>query len=428
MGIIAPGYPESWYVATADTPKERPALIGGLEADVCVIGGGFTGLSAALNLAERGLSVVLLEAERIGFGASGRNGGLIGSGQRKDVIETEALFGLERSRLLWDFAEEAKAEVTGRAARHGIDCDLQKGQLVGIHTKRYAGWARELSEALALRYDYPDTQVLDAAATRALVATDAYLEGFFDAHAAAIHPLNFALGLGSACDAAGVRVYENSRVTGYTRSDPATIHTADGQVTAAFIVLACNGYLERLEPRVAGRIMPINNFVVTTEPLGESRARALISGRFGVHDTRFVVNYYRVTHDHRLLFGGGENYRRGFPRDVAGFVRPYLLKVFPQLADAAIDYSWGGTLSVTVNRLPHVGRLPPNLFFAQGYSGHGISIATFAGKVIAEAVTGTASRFDVLASLPMKSFPGGTLLRYPGMVLGMLYYGLKDRL
>jgi gamma-glutamylputrescine oxidase len=374
------------------------------------------------------LSVVLLEAERIGFGASGRNGGLIGSGQRKDVIETEALFGLERSRLLWDFAEEAKAEVTGRAARHGIDCDLQKGQLVGIHTKRYAGWARELSEALALRYDYPDTQVLDAAATRALVATDAYLEGFFDAHAAAIHPLNFALGLGSACDAAGVRVYENSRVTGYTRSDPATIHTADGQVTAAFIVLACNGYLERLEPRVAGRIMPINNFVVTTEPLGESRARALISGRFGVHDTRFVVNYYRVTHDHRLLFGGGENYRRGFPRDVAGFVRPYLLKVFPQLADVAIDYSWGGTLSVTVNRLPHVGRLPPNLFFAQGYSGHGISIATFAGKVIAEAVTGTASRFDVLASLPMKSFPGGTLLRYPGMVLGMLYYGLKDRL
>jgi gamma-glutamylputrescine oxidase len=428
MGVIAPGYPESWYVATADRPKERPALEGELKADVCVIGGGFTGLSAALNLAERGLSVVLLEAERLGFGASGRNGGLMGSGQRKDVIETEALFGFERSRLLWDFAEEAKAEVAGRAERHAIDCDLQKGQLVGIHTKRYAGWARELSEALALRYDYPDTQVLDAEATRALVATDAYLEGFFDPHAAAIHPLNFALGLGNACEAAGVRVFESSRVTHYTRSDPASVHTTDGKVTATFIVLACNGYLDRLEPRVAGKIMPINNFVVTTEPLGESRASALISGRFGVHDTRFVVNYYRLTHDHRLLFGGGENYRRGFPRDVAGFVRPYLLKVFPQLAGVAIDYSWGGTLSVTVNRLPHVGRLPPNLFFAQGYSGHGISIATFAGKVIAEAVTGTASRFDVLASLPMKSFPGGTLLRYPGMVLGMLYYGLKDRL
>lgn len=415
-------------MATADTPAERPALDGEQRADVCVIGGGFTGLSAALNLAESGLCVVLLEAERVGFGASGRNGGLVGSGQRKDVIETEALFGLERSRLLWDFAEEAKADISSRVARHSIDCDLEKGQLVGIHTKRYAGWARELSEALALRYDYPDTRVLDAEATRELVATDAYLEGFFDPHALTIHPLNFALGLARACETAGVRLYENSRVTHYTQSDPATVHTASGKVRAAFVVLACNGYLGRLEPRVAGKIMPINNFVVTTEPLGESRARALISGRFGVHDTRFVVNYYRLTHDHRLLFGGGENYRRGFPRDIARFVRPYLLKIFPQLADVGIDYAWGGTLSVTVNRLPHVGRLPPNLFFAQGYSGHGISTATFAGKLIAEAINGKPSRFDVLASLPIRRFPGGTLLRYPGMVLGMLYYGLRDRL
>ncbi len=409
-------------------PAERPALGEGLRADVCVIGGGYTGLSAALNLAERGLDVVLLEAERIGFGASGRNGGLIGSGQRKDVLETEALFGYEKSRLLWDFAEEAKADIASRVERHAIACDLQRGQLVGIHTRRYAGWARTLSEALAERYDYPDTQALDAEATRAMVATDAYIEGFFDPHAAAIHPLNFTLGLARACEAAGVRLFEGSRVSGYTESDPATIRTSNGTVTASFIVLACNGYLDELEPRVAGKIMPINNFVVTTEPLGESRAGALISGRYGVHDSRFVVNYYRLTHDHRLLFGGGENYRRGFPGDIAAFVRPYLLNVFPQLADVAIDHAWGGTLSVTVNRLPHIGRLRPNLFFAQGYSGHGISTAAFAGKLIAEAVTGTAERFDVLASLPIRRFPGGTLLRYPGMVLGMLYYGLRDRL
>lgn len=406
----------------------RPALAGDVRADVCVIGGGFTGLSAALNLAERGFDVVLLEAERIGFGASGRNGGLIGSGQRKDVLETEALFGYEKSRLLWDFAEAAKAEVRERVATHGIDCDLQKGQLVGIHTKRYAGWAHALSTALAERYDYPDMQALDAEATRALVATDSYIEGLFDPHAAVLHPLNFALGLARAGEAAGVRVFERSRVLSYTRSDPATVRTAGGSVAAKFVVLACNGYLGKLEPRVARKIMPINNFVITTGPLGEERARQLIGGRYGVHDTRFVVNYYRLTHDHRLLFGGGENYRRGFPRDIAGFVRPYLLKVFPQLADAAIDYAWGGTLSVTVNRLPHVGRLPPNLYFAQGYSGHGISTATFAGKVIAEAVSGTAERFDVFAGLPIHTFPGGTLLRYPGMVLGMLYYSLKDRL
>lgn len=425
---IRRGYPASWYVASAGAFAERPALAGDVRADVCVIGGGYTGLSAALNLAERGLDVVLLEAERIGFGASGRNGGLIGSGQRKDVLETEALFGYDRSRLLWDFAQEAKADIAGRVARHAIDCDLQQGQVVGIHSRRYAGWARELSQALADRYDYPDMQVLDAEETRAMVATDGYIEGMFDPHAATIHPLNFALGLARACDAAGVSIYEDSRVTAYTRSDPATIRTANGTVTASHIVLACNGYLGKLEPRVAGKIMPINNFVVATEPLGETRARALISGRYGVHDTRFVVHYYRLTHDHRLLFGGGENYRRGFPGDIAAFVRPSLLKVFPQLADVAIDYAWGGTLSVTVNRLPHIGRLSPNLYFAHGYSGHGISTAIFAGKLIAEAVTGTAERFDVLARLPIRRFPGGTLLRYPGMVLGMLYYGLRDRL
>jgi len=193
-------------------------------------------------------------------------------------------------------------------------------------------------------------------------------------------------------------------------------------------VLACNGYLGDLEPRVAGKIMPINNFMIATEPLEESRARALINGRFGVHDTRFVVNYFRLSDDHRLIFGGGENYRAGFPRDIKKFVRPHMLSLFPQLKDVGIDYGWGGTLSVTVNRLPHVGRLQPNVFFAQGYSGHGIATANFAGKLIAEAVTGTADRFDVFAELPTRTFPGGTMLRYPGMVLAMLYYTIKDRI
>jgi gamma-glutamylputrescine oxidase len=217
-------------------------------------------------------------------------------------------------------------------------------------------------------------------------------------------------------------------VTEYTRDDPAVVTTATGTVRASFIVLACNGYLGKLERRVAGKIMPINNFMIATEPLGEARARQLVHGRFGVHDTRFVVNYFRLSDDHRLLFGGGENYRPGFPTDILGFVRPYMLELFPQLDDVAIDYAWGGTLSVTVNRLPDIGRLRPNLFFGQGYSGHGISIANFAGKIIAEAIAGTAERFDVMASMPIHTFPGGTLLRYPGMVLGMLYYSLKDRL
>jgi gamma-glutamylputrescine oxidase len=421
-------YPDSYYAATANGIADYAALAGEHRADVCVIGGGFTGLSAALNLAERGMNVILLEAEGIGFGASGRCGGLIGSGQRMDVLDAEKMFGHARSKLLWDFAEMAKQEIRDRVAKHAIDCDLQKGQLVGVHKKRYLAWAAELSDALAERYDYPDTHALDREATRAMVATETFLEGFFDSNAATIHPLNYALGLANAAQEAGVTIYEGSRVTGYTRTDPAKVSTDKGFVNANFIVLACNGYLGKLEPRVAGKIMPINNFMIATEPLGEERCKQLISGRYGVHDTRFVVNYFRLSEDYRLLFGGGENYRPGFPRDITAFVRPYMLELFPQLGDVAIDYAWGGALSVTVNRLPHLGCLQPNLFFAQGYSGHGISTASFAGKLIAEAITGTAERFDVLAKLPMRTFPGGTLLRYPGMVLGMLYYAMKDRL
>ncbi len=421
-------YPDSYYAATAVGMHEHPSLQESLRADVCVIGGGFTGLSAALNLAEQGLDVVLLEAERIGFGASGRNGGLIGSGQRKDVLEMEAQFGLQRSRQFWQFAEDAKQEIRDRVQEHAIDCDLQYGQLEGVHKKRYLGMAQEISAALAERYDYPYTSALNREQTRALVATDDYLEGLQDEQAMTIHPLNYALGLARAAAAAGVRIFEQSRVLDYTRSDPATIRTATGSVTARFIVLGCNGYLGKLEPRVAGKIMPINNFLLTTETMDDARAEALIPGRYGIHDTRFVVNFYRMSADRRLIFGGGENYRARFPADIANFVRPKMLKVFPQLADLGIDYAWGGTLSVTVNRLPHVGRLAPNLWFAQGYSGHGISIANFAGKVVAEAIGGTAGRFDAFASLPTHTFPGGTLLRFPGMVLGMLYYSLKDRL
>ena len=421
-------YPDSYYVATAVGITEHPSLQGAERADVCVIGGGFTGLSAALSLAEKGFGVVLLEAERIGFGASGRNGGLIGSGQRKDALELEKMFGYERSRAFWDIAELGKAEIRERVANHDIDCDLQFGQIEGVHKKKYVGSSAEYAHALAERYDYPHARALSREEVRSMVATDSFYEGLHDAAAMSIHPLNYTLGLARAARNAGVRIFENSRVTSYTRTDPATVKTAEGRVEASFIVLGCNGYLGKLERRVAGRIMPINNFMIATEPLGEQGARDLIADRNCVHDTRFVVNYFRTSGDHRLLFGGGENYRAGFPRDIESFVRPYMLELFPQLSDAHIDYAWGGTLSVTVKRFPQFGRLEPNLFFAHGYSGHGISIANVAGKIIAEAIGGTAERFDVMASIKALPFPGGTLLRYPGMVLGMLYYSLKDRL
>jgi gamma-glutamylputrescine oxidase len=243
-----------------------------------------------------------------------------------------------------------------------------------------------------------------------------------------LHPLNYALWLAAAARSLGVRLYERSRVTGYDQATPTTVRTGQGSVKARYLVLACNGYLGKLEPRIAGRIMPINNFVLVTEPLSEQRQALFNPQDLCMNDAKFVVNYWKLTGDGRFLFGGGENYTRRFPADIKSFVRKYLLQLYPTAHDLRIDYGWGGTLAVTMNRLPCFGRLPPDVFYAMGYSGHGVQMATLAGKLIAEAVAGTAERFDLMARIPTPSFPGGTLLRWPGLVAGMLYYALKDRL
>lgn len=420
-------YPDSYYLATARGLTERPALDAAIAADVCVVGGGYTGLSAALHLAERGYDVVLLEAQRIGWGAAGRNGGQVGSGQRRDEAELEARFGRDVARRLWDLAEEAKEMVRERVVRHAIDCDLKAGQLITAAKPDHAAALLQRARRLAADYGYSRARYITGEELPTMLGSRAFHGALLDTGALHLHPLNFALGLARACEAAGVRVFERSRVLDYTRASPARVRTGLGSVSARYVVLGCDGYLGHLEPRIASRIMPINNFIIATAPLGGQRARALIRDDVCVHDTRFVVNYFRLSADRRLLFGGGENYRRGFPADIAAFVRPYMLGVFPQLADVSIDYAWGGALGISRTRLPHLGRLPPNVFFAQGFSGHGISIGMLAGRLISEALAGTAERFDVLAKLPAPAWPGGTLLRWPLLVLGMLYYSLRDR-
>lgn len=422
------GYPDSYYLATARGVSGHPALRGSISADACVIGGGFTGLSAALHLAERGLRVVLLEAERIGWGASGRNGGQIGSGQRMGQDELERRYGTDTAKRLWDLSEEAKGIVRQRIARHAIECDLKSGQLITASKPAHAARLRRQQEKLARDYAYAQTRYVAPAELPRVIGSEAFYGGLLDSGALHLHPLNFALGLARAAREAGVTIHEHSTVLGYDSANPTAVRLAGGAVRARHVILACDGYLGRLEPRVASRIMPINNFMIATAPLGEERARSLIPDDVCVHDTRFVVNYFRLSADRRLLFGGGENYRAGFPADIKAFVRPYMLGVFPQLADVGIDYGWGGALGVTRTRLPHVGRLPPDVFFAHGFSGHGISIGVLAGMLIAEAVTGTAERFDVFRRVAPPSFPGGTLLRWPMLVLGMLYYSLRDRL
>lgn len=427
-------HPESYYAATTNLVLNFPRLMGQESCDVCIIGGGYTGLSCALHLAERGYSVVLIEARRVGWGASGRNGGQLGSGQRQDQATLERTLGKDHARQLWTLAEAAKQLVKDRIARHRIRCDLRPGILYPMHKRRLMGWCRQHVDKLRTEYDYPYAQVVEADELREQLGTGGYHGGWLDLDAAHLHPLNLALGLAHAASVSGVRIFEASEVGGY-RIGSAADHsphivetTTRAQVRCRHLVLACNGYLEGLEPRLERHIMPINNFILATEPLGEERARALIRDDVAVADSRFVINYFRLSVDRRLLFGGGETYSPQPPDDPKSFVRPHMLKIYPQLTDVRIDYAWGGTLGVTLSRLPNIGRLAPDVYFAQGYSGHGVGLANLAGEIIAEAVGGTAERFDVFARIPGPAFPGGDRLRRPLQVLGMLYYSLRDRL
>jgi len=427
----ARGFEDSWYFATARGLTHHPPLDERIRVDACVVGGGYSGLSAALELAERGYTVALLEGHRIGAGASGRNGGVLGMGQRKDQEELERWLGDDAAARLWQVALEANALVRERIRRYGIDCDLKDGVLHAAHRLRHVAGYWRYVDHLAGRYGYHRCRRVDAAEMSAMLGTDTYYGGYLDEGGAHLHPLNLALGLARACAGHGVRIFEHSAVVDYRM--PAgppgriSVRTDSGEVDAEFLVLACNGYLGRLARGIDAYQMPINNFLLATESLGEARARRLNRDDVAVVDSRFVVNYFRMSPDHRLIFGGGENYTPRFPRDLKAFVRRFMLEVYPSLDDAAIDYAWGGTLAITLKRMPHFGR-SGNLFWAQGYSGHGVAMANMGGKLIAEAMAGTAERFDLFARLPHVRFPGGRCLRWPALVAGMLYYAMLDKL
>jgi gamma-glutamylputrescine oxidase len=428
-------HPPSYYAATMkDAPATTP-LRGDISCDVCIIGAGYTGLSAALHLSERGYDVVVLEAAQIGWGASGRNGGQLGTTHRKDQAELETMLGEEQAKAMWRLAQDSVATTKSIIDRYSIDCDLTPGILHAAWKKGDMAWLRDEPEHMAQTYGYDKLRLIERDEVRDMVATDRYWGGVLDEGAAHLHPLNYALGIARAAISNGARIFERSRVCNIEHSTPTIVATDDGKVTAKQVILACNGYLGDLEKRVSGYIMPINNFIIATEPLGDKAAKALIRDNVAIADTKFVIDYYRLSADGRLLFGGGENYSSKFPKDIASFVRKPMLRVFPQLGDTRIDYAWGGTLAITLKRLPQFGRLGPNLFFGHGYSGQGINMATLGGKLLAEAVAseaegtgGDPERFDLMASIKSSRFPGGTLLRYPGLVAGMLFYAMKDRL
>lgn len=420
-------YPSSYYAATANGIPPLVTLAGDETADVCIVGAGYTGLSAALHLAARGYSVAVLEAERVGWGASGRNGGQLGTGQRKDQRSLEKTLGKEWARRLWALGVESNALVKELIARHRIDCDLKPGLLQAGWKRSCATWLKSEAEHLETEYGYTGMRYVPRDEMHEMVATECYHGGLLDEGGAHLHPLNYALGLARAAREGGVRIYEETRVLDVAQGDPAEVKTAAGTVRARHVLLACNAYLGRLAPEIAGHMMPINNFILATEPLGDE-ARKLIRDDVCVQDTKFVIDYYRLSADGRLLFGGGESYSPSLPSDLAGFVRKPMLRVFPQLEDTRIDYAWSGSVAITLKRMPHFGRLAPNILFAHGYSGQGINIATLGGKLLAEAVAGQAERFDWMARLDTPKFPGGTWLRYPALVAGMIFYAMKDRL
>jgi gamma-glutamylputrescine oxidase len=416
----------SYYSHSALPAPDRPTLAGAIDADVCVIGGGIAGCSTALHLAERGYRVVLLEAQRIGYGASGRSGGQAIGGYACGQQELEQQVGRENARRMWDISVEGLGLIRDRVTRHAIDCDLHWGQLhVAIKERQRADLLAEYRE-LTDRYGYRELRFMERADVESLLATKRYCAGIYDSGSGHLHPLNYTRGLAAAAQAAGVQIFENSAVTSLHIADPAIVTTAKGSVRASFVALCCNAYGDPLIPALRQRIMPVGTYIVATESLGQARIEQLMRENVAVADSNFVLDYFRRSADHRLLFGGRVSYSGKDAFDTSSATRRRMLKVFPQLADVRIEFAWGGYVDITLSRAPDFNRLAPNVYYLQGFSGHGIALTGVAGKLVAEAIAGQAERFDLFTRLRHRRFPGGPALRMPALVLAMLYYRIRD--
>ena len=416
------------YSATAGAAPARAALAGSHRCDVCVIGGGIAGTSTALHLAERGFDVILLEAQQIGWGASGRSGAQVLPGVAASQDSLEKLIGLDDAHKVWDVSVAGVRLVRELIARFGIDGEFVAGHMLTAVKPRHDVELRAYVEELQRRYAYDGIRYMPAAEVRSVIASSRYRGALYDANAGHLHPLKYTLGLAAAAERLGVRIFEGTQAVDFTGRAPVRVRTAGGEVRCRQLVLCGNVYLGRTAPQLQARIMAVGTCIVATEPLGAARAQALITNNAAVADMNWVLDYFRRSADERLLFGGRVSYAGFDPDRIAAATRARMTGVFPQLRDVKVQFAWGGHVAITRNRAPDFGRLNPDVYYLQGFSGHGIALAGMAGKMVSEAIAGEAERFDVFARIPHRAFPGGAALRRPALVLAMMYYRIKDLL
>ena len=417
----------SYYAATRNLTTDFPALEESVECDVCVIGAGYTGLSSALFLAEAGYSVTVLEAAQVGFGASGRNGGQLVNSYSRDVDVIEARYGEKTARVLGSMMFEGADIIRQRIGRYDIQCDYRPGGIfAALNKKQLKALAEQKSSWEA--YGNQNLTMLDAADIKREVGCANYVGGLLDLQGGHIHPLNLALGEATAFIGLGGKIFEQSAAVEITYGEPITVRTARGVVRAKYLLIAGNAYLaQNFDNRVTAKSMPCGSQIAVTEPLPEDVARSLIANNYCVEDCNYLLDYYRLTADNRLLYGGGVVYGAREPDDIEQLIKPKILKTFPQLKDVKIDYRWTGNFLLTMSRMPQFGRIEKNAYYMQGYSGHGVTCSHLAGKLISEMIRGDAERFDAFASLPHMPMIGGRTFQAPLTAMGAAYYALRDR-
>jgi gamma-glutamylputrescine oxidase len=420
----------SYYAASSamQACPTREALEGEFDADIAVIGGGIAGCSSALHLAKRGYRVAVLEARFVGYGASGRSGGQTIFGLAASQKALAAQVGALDARRLFDLSVEALDLTQSLIREHGIDCDYRPNHVHVATKPRHLDELQQWIHELHDEYGYGSARLLNRAELQSHVRSDRYLGGILDSRSGHLHPLKYTQGLARGAEAAGVRIFENTQALGYQDGREVVVRTSHGSVRCRHLVLCGNAYLGAVAPVLARRILGVGTYMIATQPLDPARARELLPSNAAIADINWILDYFRLSADDRILFGGRVSYSALQPPRLAESMRRRMVRIFPQTADLQVQYSWGGFLDISLTRAPDFGRLAPNVFYLQGFSGHGMALTALAGKLVAEAVAGTAERFDVFARLPHRDFPGGRLFRRPSLVLAMLYYRLRDML